>query len=65
MISGLALGTALTAASFSSMQTSTQCQLTEVVVNGVKYFKCGSTWYNRVMDGTNVSYIIVSAPSGY
>ena len=24
-----------------------------VTVNGVRYYKCGSTWYNRVIDGTN------------
>ena len=33
-------------------------------MNGVHYYKCGSTWYNRVIDGTNVSYVIVSAPAG-
>jgi hypothetical protein len=35
------------------------------MVNGVRYYKCGSTWYNRVIDGTNVNYVIVSAPPGY
>ena len=65
LITGLAVGTALTASSFSSMQTSTKCELSEVVVNGVRYFKCGTTWYTRVIDGTNVSYVIVSAPAGY
>jgi hypothetical protein len=64
-IAGFALGTALTSAAFSSMQSNTACTLTEVSVAGVRYFKCGSTWYNRVIDGTNVNYIIVSAPAGY
>ncbi len=65
LIAGMAIGTALTSASFSSMQTSTKCSLSEVTVNGVRYYKCGSTWYNRVIDGTNVNYVIVSAPAGY
>ncbi len=64
-LAGFALGTALTSASFSSMQTSTQCSLSEVTVNEVKYFKCGSTWYNRVIEGTEVQYVIVGAPPGY
>ena len=64
-LAGFAVGTALTATAFSSMQTNTACTLSEVSVNGVRYFKCGSTWYNRVIDGTNVNYVIVSAPPGY
>jgi hypothetical protein len=64
-LAGFALGTALSSASFNSMQAGTQCSLSEVTVNEVKYYKCGSTWYNRVIDGTNVNYIIVSAPPGY
>ena len=55
----------ISSSSFSSMQASSGCTLTEVTVNGVRYFKCGSTWYNRVIDGTNVNYVIVSAPAGY
>ena len=64
-VTGLALGSALTSASFNSMQSSTGCALSEVVVNGLHYYKCGSTWYNRVIDGTNVNYVIVAAPAGY
>jgi hypothetical protein len=64
-LAGFAVGTALTSAAFSSMQNNTACTLSEVTVNGVRYFKCGSTWYNRVIDGTNVNYVIVSAPPGY
>ena len=55
----------ITSLEFSSMQSDTQCTLSEVSVNGVRYYKCGSTWYNRVIDGTNVNYVIVSAPPGY
>jgi hypothetical protein len=55
----------ITSLEFSSMQSETQCTLSEVSVNGVRYYKCGSTWYNRVIDGTNVNYVTVSAPPGY
>lgn len=55
----------ITSLQFSSMQSETQCTLSEVSVNGVRYYKCGPTWYNRVIDGTNVNYVVVSAPPGY
>lgn len=64
-LAGFAVGTAMTSAAFSSMQHNTSCTLTEVTVSGVRYFKCGSTWYNRVIEGTNVNYIIVGAPPGF
>jgi len=64
-IAGFVVGTTLTAASFSSMQSNTACSLSEVTVNGVRYYKCGSTWYTRVMDGSNINYVVVSAPVGY
>lgn len=64
-LAGFAVGTALTSAAFSSMQSNTSCTLTEVMVAGVRYFKCGTTWYNRVLDGTNVNYVIVAAPPGF
>ena len=65
LVAGLVVGSTLTAAAFSSMQQSTSCTLSETTVNGVRYYRCGKTWYSRVMDGSNVNYVVVSPPAGY
>jgi hypothetical protein len=62
---GIAIGTALTSAAYSSMQTETKCQPTEVVVDQITYMKCGDNWYNRVMQGGSVNYVVVAAPPGF
>ena len=33
-----------------------------VVVNGIGYSQCGSTWYQPYYAGTTVQYVVVSAP---
>jgi hypothetical protein len=33
-----------------------------VVVNGVSYSQCGSTWYLPQYSGTNVQYVVVNPP---
>jgi hypothetical protein len=52
---------ALTATAFRALS----CARTTLVVNGVTYYRCGSTWYNRGYQGGSVTYVIVTAPAGY
>jgi hypothetical protein len=34
-----------------------------VVVNGIGYSQCGSTWYQPYYSGTNVEYVVVMPPN--
>ena len=52
---------AITAATFRSLN----CARTTVIVNGVTYYRCGTTWYNPAYQGGSVTYVIVTAPPGY
>jgi hypothetical protein len=45
--------------------TTLPCTTTAIVVNGVSYYSCTSTWYKRSYSGSQVTYITVAAPSGY
>ena len=45
--------------------TTLPCTTTAVVVNGVSYYSCTSTWYQRSYSGSQVTYITVAAPPGY
>ncbi len=45
--------------------TTLPCTSTVVVVNGVSYYNCSSTWYKRGYSGSNVTYIVVAAPPGH
>jgi hypothetical protein len=64
-VAGITIGTALSSAAYHSMQSETECSPTEVVVNQITYLKCGTKWYNRVMQGGSVSYVVVSPPPGF
>ena len=55
------VGASIAAATFRSLT----CTTTTVVVNGVTYYNCGPTWYNRGYGGGSVTYVVVNAPSGY
>jgi hypothetical protein len=56
-----AVGASLTAATFRSLT----CASRTVVVNGVSYYNCGPTWYNRAYSGGSVTYVVVNTPAGY
>ena len=56
-----AVGASLTASAFRSLS----CASNTVVVGGVTYYQCGSTWYQRSYTGGNVTYIVVTAPAGH
>ncbi len=50
----------LTYAAFRALS----CRSTVVIVNGIRYYGCGGTYYERVYQGSSVVYIIV-VPPGY
>ncbi len=68
---GVVVGGAVVGAAASSTSTSTTyiinlpCTTTAVVVDGVSYYNCSSTWYQRGYSGSQVVYIAVDAPPGY
>ncbi|MEA3547637.1 MAG: hypothetical protein U9R66_08230 [Thermodesulfobacteriota bacterium] len=46
-------------------RTTLPCRTSAVVVNGVSYYNCSSTWYQRGYAGNQVTYIVVDSPAGY
>ena len=62
---GAAFGTVLTAVAFDDMHETTACSMTQVVVQGITYIRCGDHWYNQAMSGGQVTYVIVAPPAGY
>ncbi len=55
------IGTSLTISAFRSLS----CTSSRIYVGGVTYYRCGHEWYSRAYHGGNVTYVIVTAPSGY
>jgi hypothetical protein len=51
----------LTRAAFRSLS----CRNTVIVANGITYYSCGGTYYERVYQGGTVVYVVVTAPPGY
>jgi len=71
---GVIIGaTVVGAAAAASTPTTTQvtyvttlpCEATAVSVEGVSYYKCSSSWYQRGYAGSQVTYIQVAAPPGF
>ena len=54
-ITGLAIGAIVTAASMPS-------GCSDIVIGGIAYRQCGSTWYQPYYQGTTVQYIVVNPP---
>ncbi len=66
VVGGAVVGTAAAVAgSTTTVVTTLPCTATSIVVNGVTYFSCGTTWYRRSYSGSQVTYIIVDPPPGY
>lgn len=59
---GFAAGAAVTSAAIGSVVYSLPAACSVVVVNGISYQQCGSTWYEPQFAGTSVSYVVVAAP---
>ena len=57
-----AAAVAVTAAAIGSIVRSVPPSCSTVVVNGIGYSQCGSTWYQPQYVGTSVQYIVVNPP---
>lgn len=55
-------GAALTGAVIGSIVYSLPPSCRSVVVNGLAYQQCGSTWYQPQYAGTQVTYVVVNPP---
>lgn len=53
---------AVTAAAIGSIVYSVPPSCSQVVVNGIAYQQCGSTWYQPQYAGTTVQYVVVNPP---
>jgi hypothetical protein len=53
-----AIGTVFTANAYASLP----CTSTTVLVSGITYYYCGTTWYQPAYPGGNVTYIVVNPP---
>ena len=63
---GVAVGVVVGATAATTTYVATlPCQAAAVVVNGITYFQCGTTWYQRAYAGSQVTYMITEAPTGY
>ena len=54
--------TMVTAAVIGSMVNTLPPSCSSVVVNGIAYQQCGSTWYQPQFSGGNTSYVVINAP---
>lgn len=61
---GVAFGAAaaVTAAAIGSVVYSVPPSCSTVIVNGISYSQCGSTWYAPRYSGTTVQYVVVNSP---
>jgi len=53
---------AVTAAAIGSIVHSIPPSCTSVIVNGLAYEQCGSTWYQPQLSGSTTTYIVVNPP---
>jgi len=60
----IAVGAVLTLGAYEAMAKDTGCAMSQVSVQGVDYYHCGSNWYTRVVQGGNPSYLVVKPPPG-
>lgn len=51
-----------TAAAVGSVVYTLPAGCVTTVVNGIAYRQCGGAWYEPVMDGDTVTYVVVNAP---
>ena len=45
--------------------TTLPCSGNEIILNGVGYYQCGTTWYSRAYQSGNVVYMACPPPAGY
>ena len=58
VVTGAIIGSTMTAAAFSAQAKS----CSTLVVSGMTYYQCGSTWYQPATQGSQVTYIVVNPP---
>ena len=63
-VAAIAVGAVLTLGAYEAMAKDTGCAMSQVSVEGVDYYHCGSNWYTRVVQGGNPSYLVVKPPPG-
>jgi hypothetical protein len=54
------VGATLTVAAVQSLP----CEMTAVSVQGVTYYRCGSSWYQRAFTNGEVTYVVINPPAG-
>jgi acyl dehydratase len=54
--------TAVTAIAIGTAVASVPRTCVPVLVNGISYQQCGSTWYQPQYIGTTLQYVVVGAP---
>ncbi len=52
----------VTAAVIGSMVNTLPPSCTSVIVNGIAYQQCGSTWYQPQFAGGNTTYVVINSP---
>jgi hypothetical protein len=52
----------VTAAVVGSVVNSLPTSCSTVIVNGLAYQQCGSTWYQPQLSGSSTTYVVVNAP---
>jgi hypothetical protein len=65
IVGGAIVGTAAAVSTSTTYVTVLPCTASVVVVQGVSYYNCASTWYQRGYAGSQVTYITVGPPPGY
>lgn len=60
--SAVTAGVAVTNAVIGSIVRTVPPQCVPVIVNGISYQQCGSTWYQPQYVGTSVQYVVVVPP---
>jgi hypothetical protein len=67
VLAGVIVGAAIVGAATASTGyvTVLPCSAPAIIVDGVSYYNCSSTWYQRGYAGGQVSYVVGGPPPGY
>jgi len=67
IVGGVIVGAATTSSTGATTNyvTTLPCAATTVTADGITYYKCDSTWYQRAQTGDQVSYVIIGPPAGF
>jgi hypothetical protein len=61
-MAGLAVGSMMSRQQAQQQATQSGCTMNQMVVNGMTYVQCGSTWYQPVYQNGQVAYQVVNPP---